>query len=270
MPTLKWFAIALFLGYGGLMALMYLFQRSLLYFPNPIHLPPGDSDLPRASEVSFQSDDGKKLLAWYVPAHAGKKLVIYFQGNADGLNLRAVRFTWLTADGTGLLALCYRGFGGSTGTPTEDGLIRDALAAYDFAAARIPASRIVLFGESLGTAVAVALAARRPVAGLILDAPFTSTADVGASHYSFAPVRWLIKDSWHSDQRIARVTAPLLVLHGEADRIVPIRFGERLFALAHEPKRMVRFAGGGHVNLDGFGAPKPIEEFLAGLPYGLF
>ncbi|MFZ0845644.1 MAG: alpha/beta hydrolase [Pseudolabrys sp.] len=269
MLTLKWLVVALVLGYGGLLALMYLFQRSLLYFPNPIHMPPGDSGLPRASEVTFQSDDGEKLLAWYVPARTGKKLVLYFQGNADGLNLRAERFTWLTADGTGLLALCYRGFGGSTGTPTEVGLIRDALAAYDFAAARIPANRIVLFGESLGTAVAVALAARRPVAGVILDAPFTSTADVGAAHYPFLPVRWLIKDSWHSDRRIAQVTAPLLVLHGDADPIVPIRFGERLFALAPEskilPKRMVRFAGGGHVNLDGFGAPKPIEEFLAGL-----
>jgi fermentation-respiration switch protein FrsA (DUF1100 family) len=265
MPTLKWLLIAAVLGYGGLLALMYVFQRSLLYFPNPGRISPAAAGLPQASEVTFRSDDGETLLAWYVAPREGKKLVLYFQGNADGLNARAERFTWLTADGTGLLALCYRGFGGSSGTPTEDGLIRDARAAYDFAAARYPADRIVLFGESLGTAVAVALGAERPAAGIILDAPFTSAADVGAAAYPFAPVRWLAKDPWHSDQRIGRIKAPLLVLHGEQDRIVPIRFSERLFALANEPKRMVRFPQGGHVNLDGFGAPKAIKEFLAEL-----
>ena len=149
--------------------------------------------------------------------------------------------------------------------PSEDGLIRDARAAYDFAAARYPAKRIVLFGESLGTAVAIALAAERDVGGLILDAPFTSAADVGAAAYPFAPVRWLIKDTFRSDQRIARVSAPMLVLHGERDSIVPISFGERLFALARKPKRMVRFPLGGHVNLDDYGAAKVVKEFLAEL-----
>src|SRR5476651_1573628 len=240
MPTLKWLVIAIVLGYGGLLALMYVFQRALLYFPDPAHTLPAQAGLPQAEEVTFQSDDGEKLIAWYVSAQAGKKLVIYFQGNAGGLDLRADRFKWLTANGTGLLALRYRGYGGSTGKPTENGLIRDARAAYDFASARTTANRIVVFGESLGTAVAVALAAERPVAGVILDAPFTSAADVGAAAYRFAPVRWLMKDSWHSDERIGRVKAPLLVLHGEQDRIVPIQFGEHLFALANEPKRMVR------------------------------
>ena len=266
MAWLKWFIIAGVLIYGSLLTLMYVFQRTLLYFPDSAHRPPAAAGLPQATEVTFQSDDGEKLLAWYVAPRAGKKLVLYFQGNAGGLDLRADRFTWLTADGTGLLALCYRGYGGSTGKPSEDGLIRDARAAYDFVAARYPATRIVLFGESLGSGVAVALAAERRTAAVILDAPFTSAADVGASAYPFAPVRWLMKDPWHSDERIARVTAPLLVLHGEEDRVVAIRFGERLFALANEPKRMVRFAQGGHVNLDGFGAPKAIKEFLAALP----
>lgn len=266
MPTMKWLVIAGVLGYGGLLALMYVFQRSLLYFPDTVRTLPAQAGLLRATEVMFQSEDGEKLIAWYVPAQAGKKLVIYFQGNAGGLDLRADRFKWLIADGTGLLALRYRGYGGSTGSPSEDGLIRDARAAYAFASAQVPANRIVVFGESLGTAVAVALAAERPSAGVILDAPFTSAADVGAAAYRFAPVRWLMKDSWHSDERIGRITAPLLVLHGEQDQIVPIRFSEKLFALANEPKRMVRFPQGGHVNLDGFGAPKAIKEFLTGLP----
>jgi len=270
MAWLKWLVIAGVLIYVGMLTLMYVFQRTLMYFPDKVHRLPAASGLPQVMEVTFQSDDGEKLFAWYVAPRERKKLVLYFQGNAGGLDLRADRFTWLTADGTGLLALCYRGYGGSSGSPTEDGLIRDARAAYDFAAARYPATRIVLFGESLGTGVAVALAAERKIAGLILDAPFTSGADVGASAYPIAPVRWLMKDPWHSDARIGRVTAPLLVLHGERDAVVPIRFGERLFALAPEskilPKRMVRFPQGGHVDLDGFGAPKPIKEFLAGLP----
>jgi hypothetical protein len=236
-----------------------------MYFPDATRVAPAQAGLPRAAEVTFASSDGEKLLAWYLPPDAGKPLVIYFQGNAEGLAARVGRFTWLSADGTGLLALCYRGYGGSSGTPSEDGLIRDAAAAYGFARERIPAQRIVLFGESLGTAVAVALAAGHDVAAVILDAPFTSAAEVGAAAYPFAPVRWLIKDKFRSDERIGRLTAPLLVMHGEQDRIVPIRFGEKLFALAREPKRFVRFPQGGHVDLDDHGATKVVQAFLAGL-----
>jgi uncharacterized protein len=266
MTSLKWLLILAVAGYGGLLALMYVFQRALMYFPDPTRVAPAQAGLPQAEEVRFTSSDGEKLLAWYVPPRGAKPVVIYFQGNAEGLPARVARFTWLAADGTGLLALCYRGYGGSTGTPTEDGLIRDAQAAYDFARAHYPAGRIVLFGESLGTAVAVALAAGHEVAGVILDAPFTSAADVGAAAYPFAPVRWVMKDKFRSDERIARVSAPLLVLHGEQDRIVPIRFGEKLFALAREPKRFVRFLQGGHVDLDDHGAAKVVKEFLAELP----
>ena len=262
MTALKWLLLAV-LGYGALLALMYVFQRSLMYFPDNKRTPPALAGLPQAEEVVLVSSDGEKLIAWHVPPRAGKKLVIYFQGNAGGLDLRAERFGRLIADGTGLLALCYRGYGGSTGSPSEAGLIRDALAAYDYAAARHPAERIVLWGESLGTGVAVALAAERDVGGVILDAPFSSIADVGAAAYPFAPVRWLIKDPFHSDRRIARVHAPLLIRHGEGDAVVPIRFGERLFALANEPKRFERFAGEGHVITDERGGMDLVRAFLA-------
>jgi cephalosporin-C deacetylase-like acetyl esterase len=181
MAVLKWLLVLAVVGYAGLLALMYVFQRALMYFPDAKRVAPAQAGLPRAAEVTFASSDGENLLAWYVPPDAGKPLVIYFQGNAEGLAARVGRFTWLTADGTGLLALCYRGYGGSSGTPSEDGLIRDTAAAYGFARERIPARRIVLFGESLGTAVAVALAAGHDVAAVILDAPFTSAAEVGAA-----------------------------------------------------------------------------------------
>jgi hypothetical protein len=265
MAVLKWLLVLAVAGYAGLLALMYVFQRAMMYFPDAARVAPAQAGLPRAAEVTFASSDGEKLVAWYLPPDAGKPLVIYFQGNAEGLAARVGRFTWLTADGTGLLALCYRGYGGSSGTPSEDGLIRDAEAAYGFARERIPAQRIVLFGESLGTAVAVALAAGHDVAAVILDAPFTSAAEVGAAAYPFAPVRWLMKDKFRSDERIGRVTAPLLVMHGEQDRIVPIRIGEKLFALARQPKRFMRFPQGGHVDLDDHGAAKVVQAFLAGL-----
>lgn len=262
MTALKWLLLAV-AGYSALLVLMYVFQRSLMYFPDTKRTPPALAGLPQAEEVALRSSDGERLIAWHVPPRAGQKLVIYFQGNAGGLDLRAERFGRLTADGTGVLALCYRGYGGSTGSPSEAGLIRDALAAYDYAVARHPAARIVLWGESLGTGVAVALAAEREVGGVILDAPFSSIADVGAAAYPFAPVRWLIKDPFHSDRRIARVRAPLLIRHGEDDAVVPIRFGERLFALANEPKRFERFAGEGHVITDERGGMDSVRAFLA-------
>ena len=262
MTMLKWLLITALLGYGGLLALMYVFQRSLMYFPDRARTPPVAAGLPQVEEVTLTSADGEKLIAWHLPPQGTKPVVIYFQGNAGALDLRAGRFKWLIADGTGLLALSYRGYGGSTGRPSETGLIRDAAAAYDFATARYPAERIVLWGESLGTGVAVALAAERKVGGIILDAPFTSAADVGAAAYPFLPVRLVMKDPFRSDERILRVNASLLVLHGELDRIVPVAFGERLFSLAKEPKRMVRFPLGGHVDLDDHGAEGAVRAFL--------
>ncbi len=265
MTLLKWLLILAVLLYGGLLALMYVFQRALMYFPDARRTPPAAAGFPQAEEVTLTTADGERLVAWHVAPRGGRPVVLYFQGNAGALDLRAGRFRWLTADGTGLLALGYRGYGGSSGKPSEQGLIRDAIAAYDFAAARYPPARIVPWGESLGTAVAIALAAERKVGGLILDAPFTSAADVGAAVYPFIPVRWLIKDTFRSDLRIAKVSAPVLVLHGERDRVVPLRFGEAVFSLAHEPKRMVRFPNGTHVDLDDHGAADVVKAFLAEL-----
>jgi fermentation-respiration switch protein FrsA (DUF1100 family) len=266
MVTLKSLIILAILAYGGVLALLYVFQRSLMYFPDRARTPPAAAGLPHAEEVALKSADGESLIAWYVPPRGSKPLAIYFHGNGGALNLRADRFRWLTTDGFGLLGLSYRGYGGSSGKPSETGFLLDASAAYEFAAARYPSGRIVLWGESLGTGVAVALAAERPIGGLILDAPFTSAADVGAAAFPFVPVRWFIKDSFRSDRRIARVKVPLLVLHGEKDQVVAIKYGEGLFKLANEPKQMMRFPLGGHVDLDDHGAPEAVRAFLKTLP----
>ena len=264
MTTFKWLIVVL-AGYAGLAALMYVFQRALMYFPDRARTPPAAAGLPQAQEVPLTSADGERLVAWFIAPQNDKPLVVYFHGNGGALNLRAKRFGKLTADGAGLLGLSYRGYGGSSGSPSEAGLIADARAAYDYAAARVPAERIVLFGESLGTAVAVALAAEKPIGALILDAPFTSAAEVGAAAYWFLPVRYVMKDTFRSDQRIAKVRAPLLVMHGERDTIIAIRYAEALFKLANDPKEFVRYAEGSHSDLDDHGASDTVREFLSRL-----
>ena len=172
------------------------------------------------------------------------------------------RFRALIADGSGLIALSYRGYGGSSGRPTEMGLVEDAAAAYAFVIARYPAERIVLWGESLGSAIALALAAEKPVGHIVLEAPFTSAADVGARYLWFLPVRLFLKDQFRSDLRIGKVTAPVLVVHGEDDAIVPVTLGERLYSLIRAPKRFVRIAGAGHNDL-GAQAVAAAKQFVA-------
>jgi fermentation-respiration switch protein FrsA (DUF1100 family) len=261
---MKWIVLLAVAGYAALVLAMYLTQRSLLYFPDPARRAPDTAGVPGAEEVVLPTADGERLFAWYVPPQGDKPIVLYFQGNAGGLDLRADRFRRLVADGTGLLALNYRGYGGSSGSPSEAGLIADAFAAYDFAAARHPPGRIMLWGESLGTAFAVALAAERPVTRVLLESPFTSIADVAAAVYWFAPVRLLIKDAFRSDKRIGNVTAPMLVIHGEDDAVVPIRFAERLYALITAPKRFVRLPGAGHNDHDAHRAAEIARDFFAG------
>jgi hypothetical protein len=262
MTLLKWGLIAL-VAFGGLATFMFLAQRKLMYFPEAARTAPATAGFAAADEVVLDTADGERVIAWHLPPRADKPIVLYFHGNGGALRYRVERFRALTADGSGLLALSYRGYGGSSGAPTEAGLLADADAAYAFAAARYPPERIVLWGESLGSAVAIALASARKVARLVLEAPFTSAADIGASVYWFMPVRLLMKDQFRSDTRIGRVTAPVLILHGTNDRVVPIAFGERLFALANEPKRMVRISGGGHNDLDAFGAQAAARPFIA-------
>ena len=237
------------LAFGGFVMLIYVAQRSLMYYPERLRTPPAAAGLPEAQEVVLDTADGEKVIAWVVPPRAGKPLILYFHGNGGSLRYRAERFRPLVAGGNGLLALSYRGYGGSTGSPSEAGLIADAEAAYEFALRQVPAERVVVFGESLGTGVAVALAATHKVGAVVLQAPFTSAADIGAAVYWFLPVRLLMRDPFYSDRRIQRVTAPLLILHGDRDGVVPIVLGEQLFKLANEPKRLVRIAGADHNDL---------------------
>jgi fermentation-respiration switch protein FrsA (DUF1100 family) len=263
MTVLKWLLIAVSIGYASGLVALFFAQRSFLFpVPTVARTSPQQAGFGEAEEHVLDTDDGEKVIVWHVPAKPGHPVVLYFHGNGDFLAGFFGRFHDLIADGTGVVALSYRGYAGSSGHPSERGLLSDAAAAYAFTMARYDAARIVAWGFSLGTGVAVALAADRPVGRLILEAPYTSTADVAAPLFWFMPVRLVMRDQFHSDERIARVTVPLLIMHGERDPAIPIRFGERLFALANEPKQFVRFPEGGHENLQNFGAIDTARHFI--------
>jgi uncharacterized protein len=264
MTILGWIAVIAVCFYVGLATIIYLAQRSLMYFPDTTHIAPAAAGLPEASEVPLTASDGAQIRVWQVPPHDGKPTVLYFHGNGGALQYRVERFRRLIDAGIGLVALEYRGYGGLPGSPSEQGLIRDAKAAYAYAVAHYPAQQITVWGESLGSGVAVALAAEKPVGRVILEAPFTSALAVGESRYWYLPVRLLMKDQFRSDLRITKVTAPLLILHGVHDRVVPYAMGERLFGLANKPKHIVRFLDGGHEDLDNNGALDAVARFLAG------
>jgi fermentation-respiration switch protein FrsA (DUF1100 family) len=260
---MKTFVFILIAGYAALCAFMYFAQRGLMYFPDRLRTAPADAGLPEAKEEKLVTADGETIIVWHIPPRdETKPVIVYFHGNGGALNLRVRRFAALAAEGLGVVGVSYRGYGGSSGTPSEDGLIADGVAAYEFAAKLYTPARVALWGESLGSGVAIAVAAEAPVAKLVLETPFTSAADVGASVYFFLPVRLLMKDQFRSDLRIRNVKAPVLILHGERDSVVPIAFGERLFAMIAGEKKFARFPGGEHYDLDRHGGLKAAAEFL--------
>lgn len=260
----KWIAIAAACIYVGVTVVLYATQRSLMYFPDTVHTTPAEAGLPEAAEIPLIAADGVHVTAWFAPPQREKPVIVYFHGNSGSLRYGAARFRQLIGAGIGLVALEYRGYGGNEGSPSEPGLIADGEAAYAYAAAHYPVSRIVFWGQSLGSGIAVAVAAEKPVGRVILEAPFTSAAAVASLRYWYIPVGLLMKDQFHSDRRIAKITAPLLILHGAQDRVVPYAMGERLFELANQPKHIVSFLDGGHDDLDANGALNAVARFLAG------
>ena len=263
MKLLLWTGVWLAALYVAAAAAMYTFQRSLLFpIPQASRTAPAAAGFAEAEEVFVKTRDGEQVILWHVPPAAGRPVVIFLHGNGDVLARLAPLFRSLIADGTGLVALSFRGYGGSSGTPTEQGLLADGAAAYEFAAARYPSARIVPWGYSLGSGVAVPLATTYPVGGLVLEAPYTSIVDVAADAYPIFPVRWLARDRFHNDRHIPALKVPLLVIHGDNDRVVPIALGRRLFDLAPEPKRFVVIPGGTHVDLHERGSGAIAQAFL--------
>jgi uncharacterized protein len=229
---------------------MTIFQRRLQYFPDRRLVDPAQAGMNGVEDLRLTTNDGETLVAWYVPAKDEHPLILYFHGNGGAVVDRIPRFRALTASGYGLLAISYRGYGGSTGSPSQKGLMEDGETAYLEARARgYDGDRIVLMGESLGTGVAIALAATHQAAALVLDSPYSSAVEVAAAHYPIFPVKWLMFDRFRSDLAIGDVHVPVLVVHGDEDDVVPIRLARRLFELAKEPKTFMQVSGGKHLVL---------------------
>ncbi len=264
MPSLYPYMAFVLAGYATVTGTMFLSQRRLMYHPGPPPPSPAEVGLPEMATVTLETTDGLALLAWHAPARDGRATVMVFHGNAGNLAHRAPKARALIDAGYGVLLVAWRGFGGNPGAPSEDGLYEDGRAGFRFLAGRgVAAERIVVYGESLGSGVAVQMATEYPVAGVVLEAPFTSLADVAARHYWYVPARWLLLDRYDSEAKIGAVAAPLLVLHGLRDAVVPAELGRALFAAAPEPKVERLFAEGGHSDLYDYGAGEAVITFLA-------
>jgi uncharacterized protein len=235
------------IGYLALTAFMYVYQRSLQYHPQRHDRTPEELGLSGVERITIKTEDGESIVAWYATAPLGRSTVIYFHGNAGEVWHRHERVAFFQAQRFGFLAVEYRGFGASTGSPSETGFVADAMAAYQWLIDNgVQPKDIAVIGESIGTGVAVQLAAQKDIKALALESPYASAVDVGAAVYWFLPVRWLMHDQFRSIDFIKQLKAPLLILHGEQDRIIPFAQGEKLFAAANEPKVFVRVSDAGH------------------------
>ncbi len=237
---------ALLLFVVAFLAYLWATQRGLLYFPDDRPVPAASVVLTGAEDVSFTTEDGLLLRGWLLPARPAVAAVLVLNGNGGNRSDRAPLAAALAREGLSVLLFDYRGYGGNPGSPTEAGLLRDARAAASFLAAR-ESRPIAYFGESLGAAVAVELAVERAPLALVLRSPFDSLAAVGRYHYPYLPVHpLLLQDRYASVDAIGRIGAPLLVIVGEGDRVVPESFSRALYDAAPEPKRYVVVPGGGH------------------------
>jgi pimeloyl-ACP methyl ester carboxylesterase len=221
--------LATLLGlYVALCVAMFFAQRRLQYFPDPLPMNPATAGLPGAESLTLSTADGEQLVVWWVAPRDGQPVYLYLHGNGANLEQRAARFTRLVADGAGLYAVSWRGYGGSTGLPTEAGLMTDARAAYADLMRRVSADRVVLFGESLGSTVAVMLAAENPVRALLLDSSFDSALDVAQGRFPWLPVAVLLRDTYRADLAAPRVAVPVLQVHCADDPITPLPSAELL------------------------------------------
>lgn len=255
------FASVYLIALGAVFAL----QRQFIYIPDARHADlatVGAVELMEAVELT--ADDGVKTVSWFrTPATSALPMLVLFQGNAGNIGDRLYKVATFVQEGWGVLLVGYRGFGGNSGKPTEQGLYADARAALRFLQDRgITADRIVLYGESLGSGVATEMALESKARALILEAPFTSIADMAQRQFPYFPSRWLVLDRFDNLSKIRRVGMPVLVLHGERDPITPAAFGRRVYETAPEPKALRVFPDAGHVDLYEHGADRAVIEFV--------
>ena len=240
--------------YLVLAGLLYVGQRSILFHPQTRDDVPQGIDPASILAVTLHTADGETLRAFYMAPRPGRPTIIFFDGNGGNGAYQEGRWRRVAAQGVGLFTFVYRGYPGSTGHASEAGLQEDGRAAYAWVAARTSPDQIVLHGLSLGSGVAVRVAAEHPARALILEAPYTSIREVAGERFMIFPADLLVRDRFESRRWIRRVHIPVLIVHGDRDTVIPHHFGRSLYELANPPKRFVAIAGGDHNTLvrDGF------------------
>ena len=240
-------ATGLFLIYAVIAVAAFILQRRLMYRPDPDRVSPAVFNLQGVKERVLVAPDTAQIVTWYAPAQPGQPTILYFHGNAGNLASRSERVRRYVARGYGVMFMSYRGYSGSTGSPSERANVADAKLAYDtLIKDGVAPEDIIVYGESLGSGVAVQVAADNEVGGLVLDAPYTTIVDVAALAYPYLPVRPFVFDRYESVRYLPRVKAPLLVLHGENDRVIPVEMGKAVYAAANAPKEIATFPHAGH------------------------
>jgi uncharacterized protein len=217
--------------YLGVCLFMFFMQRSFLYNTDTTDIAALVSSVPRATNLDLATADGETLQAWWVPPVNDTEVIyLYLQGNAETLSSRDKRFGVLTKDGAGLLAVSWRGYGGSSGVPSEAGLRLDAVAAYEWLQAQYATARIIVFGESLGSGIAVWLSSEHSTGGLVLDSPYTTILAVAELQYPWLPVAWLARDRFESLPLAPTIKVPVFVFHCTEDPLIPFGMAEELLA----------------------------------------
>lgn len=253
------------IAYAALLLFLFFAQRDLLYPAGTTPPDAGSAGLAGLVEtVQLTTADGLQLQSWYrAPRTSAAPVVIYFHGNGGTIAHRGPAVRPFIDAGYGVLLLEYRGYGGNPGSPTEAGLYADARTALGFVdAAGISVRRQILYGESLGTGVAVQMALERGAGALILASPYTSIADVAQPIFPFVPVDLLMRDRFESAEKIGALRMPIMVVHGKRDDTIPVVLGISLYEMAPEPKAIELFPEAGHNDLNRFGAAVAILGFL--------
>lgn len=229
---------------------MFFFQRKLQYHPDTEWQAPSLYNLEGAEDVQLKTADGQSIHGWFaLPTKPGMQVILYFHGNAEAIQARWERAQLFTDTGYGYFLVSYRGFGGSGGSPTEEGLMKDADAALAWLEERgYEHEHLVYWGESLGSGVALQLAAKSVPAAIVLEAPFTSAANVARLQYWFLPVGTLMKDQFNSIDFIEHLQSPAFVFHGDRDFIVPFSMGKEVYDKIPTEKEFYPLVGGGHID----------------------
>jgi fermentation-respiration switch protein FrsA (DUF1100 family) len=238
--------------YVAILVLLYVFQRQILYVPDKHKLPPpATAGAPSMKAIEVTTADGLKLAAWFAPPRGkGGKIIIMYHGNAGNISHRADKAQFYIDHGYGVYLCEYRGYGGNPGRPTEQGLYADARTAPAWLEKQgYSPAQFILYGESLGTGVAVQMALELQPRFLVLEAPFSSAVDAAAAHYAAFPVSALMKDRYDSLSKIGKVKSSLLIVHGDEDKVIPIELSRKLFDAANHPKEFSSIHEGGHVDL---------------------